>query len=108
MNDDKKTAKFSQAYGRFEAKMKLPAGEGCQGLWPAFWLLPVDSYYGEWPLSGEIDIMEARGREGNKADGTIHFGRPWPNDGSAGDSYVWENDALAITDYHIYSVDWSF
>lgn len=107
MNDDKKTAKFSQTYGRFEAKMKLPAGEGCQGLWPAFWLLPVESYYGAWPLSGEIDIMEARGREGNKADGTIHFGRPWPNDGSAGDSYVWEDDALAITDYHIYSVDWT-
>lgn len=107
MNDDKKTAKFSQTYGRFEAKMKLPAGEGCQGLWPAFWLLPVDSYYGAWPLSGEIDIMEARGREGNKADGTIHFGRPWPNDGSAGDSYVWEDDPLAITDYHIYSVDWT-
>ena len=107
MNDDKATAKFSQTYGRFEAKMKLPAGEGCQGLWPAFWLLPVDNYYGEWPLSGEIDIMEARGREGNKADGTIHFGRPWPNDGSAGDSYVWEDDALAITNYHIYSVDWT-
>lgn len=106
MNDDKKTAKFAQTYGRFEAKMKLPAGDGCQGLWPAFWLLPVDSVYGGWPLSGEIDIMEARGREGDRADGTIHFGKPWPNDGSAGSSMVWD-DPLAITDYHIYSVDWT-
>lgn len=98
---------FRQTYGRFEAKMKLPAGDGCQGLWPAFWLLPVDtSIYGGWPLSGEIDIMEARGREGNKADGTIHFGRPWPNDGASGSTMVWD-DPLAITDYHIYSVDWT-
>lgn len=99
---------FGQTYGRFEAKMKLPAGDGCQGLWPAFWLLPVDtSIYGGWPLSGEIDIMEARGREGNKADGTIHFGRPWPNDGASGSSMEWTDDPLAITNYHIYSVDWT-
>ena len=99
---------FAQTYGHFEAKMKLPAGDGCQGLWPAFWLLPVDtSIYGGWPLSGEIDIMEARGREGNKADGTIHFGRPWPNDGASGSSMEWTDDPLAITNYHIYSVDWT-
>lgn len=107
MNDDRTTAKFSQTYGRFEAKIKMPAGSDKQGLWPAFWLLPVDSVYGSWPLSGEIDIMEARGREGNKADGTIHFGRPWPNDGSSGGSMVWDDDPLAITEYHIYSVDWT-
>ena len=99
---------FAQTFGHFEAKMKLPAGDGCQGLWPAFWLLPVDtSIYGGWPLSGEIDIMEARGREGNKADGTIHFGRPWPNDGASGSSMEWTDDPLAITGYHIYSVDWT-
>ncbi len=106
MKDDQTTPKFAQTYGRFEAKMKLPAGASLEGLWPAFWLLPVDSVYGGWPLSGEIDIMEARGREGNKADGTIHFGRPWPNDGSSGDTYEWD-DPLAITEYHIYSVDWT-
>ncbi len=43
-------------YGRFEARMKLPTG---QGAWPAFWMLPTDWAYGGWPLSGEIDIMEA-------------------------------------------------
>lgn len=108
MSDSGSEVKFGQTYGRFEAKMKLPAGDGCQGLWPAFWLLPVDtSIYGGWPLSGEIDIMEARGREGNKADGTIHFGRPWPNDGASGSSMEWKDDPLAITDYHIYSVDWT-
>ena len=50
---------FSTKYGRVEARIKLPQGEG---LWPAFWMLPVDdSIYNEWASSGEIDIMEARG-----------------------------------------------
>lgn len=25
-------------------------------LWPAIWMLPVDSAYGAWPASGEIDV----------------------------------------------------
>ena len=50
----KKKADFK--YGRFEMKAKLPSG---QGSWPAFWMMPTDSFYGSWPKSGEIDIMEA-------------------------------------------------
>lgn len=42
-------------YGVFELRAKLPTG---QGLWPALWMLPTDRVYGEWPLSGEIDIVE--------------------------------------------------
>jgi hypothetical protein len=30
-------------------------------LWPAIWLLPVNSTYGSWPRSGEIDMVESRG-----------------------------------------------
>lgn len=107
MKEDQSGAKFSQTYGRFEAKIKMPAGEGAQGLWPAFWLLPVDSPYGGWPVSGEIDIMEARGREGDRTDSTLHYGKTYPNEAAEGKSYVWEDDDLAITDYHIYSVDWT-
>ena len=107
MADDKVNALFSQTYGKFEAKIKMPAGDGCQGLWPAFWLLPVsDQEYGGWPLSGEIDIMEARGRQPNKVDGTIHFGQPYPNNQSSSKSYVWENGSGSINDYHVYSVEW--
>jgi len=50
--------KFGVLYGRFEARAKLPSGDW---IWPAIWLLPVREAYGQWPSSGEIDIMESRG-----------------------------------------------
>ncbi len=46
---------FSQAYGRFEARIKIPSG---QGMWPAFWLLGDNISSVGWPKCGEIDIME--------------------------------------------------
>ncbi len=41
------------AYGKVEVKAKLPRGDW---LWPAIWMMPEDSVYGAWPLSGEIDV----------------------------------------------------
>lgn len=54
--------KFSFKYGRLEAIFKVPKG---RGTWPAIWMMPVDNKYGDWPKSGEIDIME---HTGNKLD----------------------------------------
>src|SRR5215470_16522949 len=51
---------FAQAYGRFEARIKIPKG---QGIWPAFWLLGDDINRVDWPGCGEIDVMENIGRE---------------------------------------------
>ena len=63
--------KISFTYGRVEARMKLPAKTG---LWPAFWLLPeTPSPYGNWPNSGEIDIMEGKGRLPLETSGAIHY-----------------------------------
>jgi beta-glucanase (GH16 family) len=60
---------FSQAYGRFEARIKLPAG---QGIWPAFWLLGDDIARVGWPQCGEIDIMENIGKEPATNHGSLH------------------------------------
>ena len=45
-------------YGRVDFRAKMPTGTG---IWPAMWMLPNDSRYGSWPLSGEIDVFEKNG-----------------------------------------------
>ena len=62
-------SKFSFAYGKIEARMKLPVGKGC---WPAFWLLPQDDYNGLWPQGGEVDIMEMISQLPSTLYSTIH------------------------------------
>jgi len=91
-------------YGRMEARIKLPGG---QGLWPAFWMLPSDSVYGGWAASGEIDILEAvnaGASGGNTVYGTLHYGGSWPNNTSSGKSFV-PNSSI-LTNFHTYAVEW--
>ncbi|GGX48626.1 family 16 glycosylhydrolase [Saccharospirillum salsuginis] len=91
-------------YGRIEARMKLPAG---QGIWPAFWMLPTDEAYGGWAASGEIDIMEAvnlGGTGGNDVHGTLHYGGSWPDNVYSGQVYT---PSTSVTDnFHTYAVEW--
>ncbi|MFN2532517.1 MAG: family 16 glycosylhydrolase, partial [Pyrinomonadaceae bacterium] len=61
--------KFSQTYGRFEARIRIPYS---QGIWPAFWMLGSDIDTAHWPNNGEIDIMENIGREPSIVHGTVH------------------------------------
>jgi beta-glucanase (GH16 family) len=61
--------RFEPMYGRFEARIRLPRG---QGIWPAFWLLGADIDEVGWPETGEIDVMEYRGQEPNVVLGTLH------------------------------------
>lgn len=65
------TTKFKGdfTYGRFQIKAKNPLG---RGTWPAAWMMPSKSYYGNWPKSGEIDIMEYVGYSPNYTHHTIH------------------------------------
>ncbi len=93
---------FSQKYGRFEAMIKLPVGEG---LWPAFWLMPRDSVYGTWANSGEIDIMEARGRLPWEVSSALHFGGQWPDNRYTSKTYTF-TDGKTIADEHLYAVEW--
>lgn len=94
--------KFYFTYGIIEARIKLPAGTG---LWPAFWMMPQDNVYGGWAASGEIDIMEAKGRLTDETSSALHYGGSWPsNTYSYGTNYF--SDEETIEDFHIYSCEW--
>ena len=58
-------------YGRIEVRAQLPSGTGT---WPAIWMLPTNSSYGNggWPDTGEIDIMEHVGHNPGHIHATIH------------------------------------
>ena len=85
-------------YGYVEAKIALPT---TQGMWPAFWMMPNNSVYGGWPNSGEIDIMEARGRLPYVSSSALHFSN------SNGHTYLTEEKSgHYIGDYHKYAVEW--
>ena len=92
---------FSQTYGRFEARIRVPRG---QGIWPAFWMLGDDIDAVGWPQSGEIDIMEHIGREPAVAYGTLH------GPGYSGAKGISRADTLARGGYadafHVFAVSW--
>jgi beta-glucanase (GH16 family) len=95
-------SKNAWTYGRFEARAKLPKGKH---LWPAIWLMPKDSKYGEWAASGEIDIMEYRGQLTNEIESTIHFGGTPPNTAQSGTGRK-HFDFDFSADYHRFGMDW--
>ena len=86
-------------YGYVEARIALPT---VTGMWPAFWMMPNDSTYGGWPHSGEIDIMEAKGRIPNTSSSAIHFST------DTGDhTYLTkEKSGHNIAEFHKYAVEW--
>ncbi|SEL44570.1 Beta-glucanase, GH16 family [Colwellia chukchiensis] len=98
-------------YGRIEIKAKLPSG---QGSWPAFWMMPTDESYGEWPKSGEIDILEAvnlgvtdaEGKAENHIHGTLHYGKSWPDNSSSGKGYSLADGVNPADDFHTYAIEW--
>ncbi|ADU28965.1 carbohydrate binding domain-containing protein [Evansella cellulosilytica] len=94
--------RFNQKYGRFEAKMALPEG---QGYWPAFWMMPEDDVYGGWAASGEIDIMENAGATPGHIGGAIHYGGQWPNNTYTAKDYHFPEGRDA-TDFNVYAVEW--
>ena len=99
---DDGTELFTKTYGRIEARIKMPTGNG---IWPAFWLLPATTDYGTWASSGEIDILEAKGRLPNRVYGTVHFGQAWPGNKYSGGMYKFPAGET-IADFHVYSLEW--
>jgi beta-glucanase (GH16 family) len=88
-------------YGRVEARVKLPAG---QGMWPAFWMLGADILDVGWPASGEIDIVEMVGKEPRNVYGGIHgTGFAGGENGFIGFQTNVEGFA---DDFHVFAVEW--
>ena len=88
-------------YGRVEARMKLPGG---QGLWPAFWMLGANIAQVDWPNCGEIDIMENIGREPSIVYGTLH-GPSYSGGSGIGGSYTLPNHQRFADDFHVFAVE---
>ncbi len=89
-------------YGRIELRAKLPKGKG---IWPAIWMMPTDNRYGNWPNSGEIDIMEMLGHEPDRVHGTLHYGDRVKRRMEKGDSYKLSNATFA-DDFHVFALEW--
>jgi beta-glucanase (GH16 family) len=94
--------KLSQAFGRFEARIKIPFG---QGIWPAFWMLGDNINTAGWPTCGEIDIMENIGREPSIVHGTFH-GPGYSGANGVGAAYALSNGQKFADDFHTFAVEW--
>lgn len=90
-------------YGRIDVRAKLPAG---RGTWPAIWMMPTSPVsYGDWPNSGEIDIMEHVGYDMNVVHSAVHT-----------ESFNWQlgsqktssiDVSNVATEFHVYRLDWT-
>jgi beta-glucanase (GH16 family) len=92
---------FTQTYGRFEARIKMPWGPG---IWPAFWMLGANIDEVSWPRCGEIDIMEYRGQEPNLIHGSLH-GPGYSGGAAITKGYGFTNDRFDV-DFHVFAVEW--
>ncbi|KAL4063685.1 glycoside hydrolase family 16 protein [Scleroderma citrinum] len=114
-------------YGKVEVKAKLPQGDW---LWPAIWMLPESNatangtqaegtgVYGAWPVSGEIDIMEARGNSpsypaqgSNYVRSSLNYG-PFASGTTpiaTSDIYGWISSKRTsyASSFHVYAMEWT-
>jgi beta-glucanase (GH16 family) len=91
---------FNQKYGRFEARIQVPAA---QGMWPAFWML--GSNIGGpggvgWPACGEIDILESIDNA-SFAAGSLHA-----TNYDATAQYTLPGMASFSETFHTYALEW--
>ena len=89
-------------YGKVEARMKLPRG---QGMWPAFWLLGANVATVGWPQSGEIYVMEYRGQEPGTVIGSLHG--PGYSGGSAKTRRYTPAASRFDNSFHVFTIEWT-
>jgi len=102
--------KKSIKYGKVSVRAKLPRGDW---LWPAIWMMPEESKYGPWPMSGEIDIVEARGNApsypaqgSNVVRSSLNYG---PLPGLYRQIFGWHSIKRDSFDkgFHTYTLEWT-
>jgi beta-glucanase (GH16 family) len=101
---------FNFKYGRVEVRAQLPKGDW---LWPAIWMLPRYNSYGNWPVSGEIDIMESRGNDVSYPSGghnsfgsTLHWGTNWDQNKYTLTHKDYKHTTSLGDDFHVYGLYW--
>ena len=102
--------RFAFKYGTLEARIKLP--DTADGLWPAFWMMGINFPGIDWPMAGEVDIVEIGSKAGideglqqEKINCAIHFSDASEVYGMA-DSWIDAPVDLSL-DYHLYKVEWT-
>jgi beta-glucanase (GH16 family) len=85
-----------------EVRAKLPKGKG---IWPAIWMMPTDNHYGNWPNSGEIDIMELLGHEPQRVHGTLHWGDRTKRHLQKGETFDLSGATFA-DEFHVFGLEW--
>ncbi len=95
----KTQGKYSVKFGKIEARIKLPYG---QGIWPAFWMLGDNINQVGWPSCGELDIMEMIGGQGREKTvvGSAHWGGDYTN------TYSLSSGILADS-FHTFDITWN-
>jgi beta-glucanase (GH16 family) len=89
-------------YGRIEVRARLPKGTG---IWPAIWMLPTQWKYGNWPASGEIDIMEFVGYQPDSLFGSVHTRRFNHSIGTQKTKSLYSKDLPDA--FHVYAINWT-
>jgi beta-glucanase (GH16 family) len=101
------TSKVLFGQGRIEARIDLPT---TQGMWPAFWMNPNQV---QWPLGGEIDIMENKGSQPTITSSAFHWQK---NPGSCCGQHQFVTNTYSATEngqpvnfsagFHTYAAEW--
>jgi beta-glucanase (GH16 family) len=95
--------KFMFQYGRVEARIKVPDG---QGFWPAFWMMGSNFLTGTpWPQNGEVDIMEVLGKDTTTSYSTLHA-PAYNGGGGYGGSYGLPGGAKLSGGFHTWAAEW--
>lgn len=87
-------------YGKFTIRSRMVGT--ARGTWPALWMMPRDRVYGNWPMSGEIDIMEHLGFESGKFHGSIHTEAYNHRLGTHSKNSIWKS----ANGWHEWVVEW--